>query len=214
MRQIRGSRSGHRPAVALYRDDIESIITVIGAGGEKVSIADGDYEYESIDELITHRGTRPKRLKLSGVSFSSVTVEVSRLNTMGCWLHASGEPTSEIAFFQLRELLDSRRTVLARLLIPKFWLGMTLVSLGAGMLSTQTNSEIRLTIDRLAVTTLLLSFALTMLSMFVSSGLFSTVNLARRHEATTFWSRNGEKLLIAVVAALFGGLIKYLFDRF
>jgi hypothetical protein len=201
------------PAVSLYRDDIEELTAIITAATRSVSVSDGSYVFDSLEELITQRGTRPKTLILTGGGHS-VVIKIRRLSGFGCTIYSSGSDETDVAFFKAREILKGKRTLLSRLFVPKFWVVALFASMVVGFLSTHMAMPGRLAVDRVSSYFFFFSMAMTGASFFVASGFMSGVNLARRHEATTFWSRNGEKLIIGLVSAILGIFAKSLFDFF
>ena len=56
------------------------------------------------------------------------------------------------------------------------------------------------------------AMGIAVFSGLVSVGFGSRINLAHKHAATTIWSRNREKLIVAAIGAAIGALITKVVD--
>jgi hypothetical protein len=54
------------PSVKLFREDLEELLSLFRAYCETVTISDADSEYESLDELKLHVGSRVRNIEFAG----------------------------------------------------------------------------------------------------------------------------------------------------
>ena len=109
MRRIKADR--HRSATVynatLFRNDLEDLINWLKDASLKVKIADGEYEYDSLDDFVKHHGVIPDEIEIEGESenFDTVTlsVDVNEI-TASCY----GTPDTVSVWFQLMERISSR----------------------------------------------------------------------------------------------------------
>jgi hypothetical protein len=200
-------RSEALPSVSLYRDDVEEAIAILAASGAKVVVSDADYEYDSLDEFITHRGKSPRVLRLDTTAWDGPSLSVRRHRFAGVFLSSTDEGT----YLRLKDLLRRRRTVLSRALGPWLWFGIA----GVAVLLQLAQALRWIPFPDFSFLQWVgwLSLLMANLGLAFRGGFFSRVYLGLRHEATSFWSRNAEKLTIALVAAALGALGKALADR-
>ena len=209
MERKKSSRSEALPAVVLYLDDVEEIIRIFLVSGGSVTIADDDYTYDSLDELIARRGKHPRTLQLRRAAFG-VSVSIQRFDAVGVHITAWGDESDEIVYFKLKELLGRRRRFFARVMVPVVWFSITVLAMALAF--AQQRRWIPGSHANPLAWIFVVGFILGCLSMFVRSGFGSTINLSRRHEATSFWSRNAEKLIIGLFGALLGAFGKAVSD--
>jgi len=100
-----------RPAVTLYRDDLDAIVRVIvdASGGAKIS--DKENEYESLDELATLRGKslgvvniRSDASKQTGWSSTRLSIDRKQV-----YLSAPDNENGRSLYHKIRDILDSRK---------------------------------------------------------------------------------------------------------
>jgi hypothetical protein len=201
--------------VSLFLDDIEEVTDIlngIGAGG-KVTVSDGEYDFESLDEFIRKRGKSPRVLVLR--EHLGPTFKVHRLD--GPSLRDFDSSEYDSVYLKLQAVLDRRRRLLTRIFVPVVWwviYGFACLStIGFGMLVVGMKGPFLdfalhhfwIWMGPLVVSTLMAS----------PSGIvyrLSQVNLAHAHETTTFWSRHAEIFNLAI-AAILGGLATAVFER-
>jgi len=183
------------PGVSVFLDDIEEVIGILGEGGNKVSISDDEYEFDSLEEFINKRGKSPRVLALGKPGRS---VEFRRFT--GLVLDVGRSAEHDATYFRLWDLLERRRTFRSRILYPPFWWSVFLVMLGLSLPAPTGSIVGSRELFRASMTCCLV--ALLSLPLFN----LSRINLARRHEATTSWSRNLEVLIAGAIGALIGGV--------
>lgn len=196
MKKMELSRNKQCMAVKLYRDDVEEIVRIISSHYESVVISDEEYKYDSIEEFIEKRGTTPRYLGIKSKSHD-VTLSISHRWLPGTHLWSSGDDKANTCFFAINEVLEKRRRLMTRLLVPA---PLFVLSLVLFVISLTSNVAYRSALSNVA---LVVSFAANA-GVLVRCGAFSSINLSRRHETTTFWSRNSEQWISGLVGALLG----------
>lgn len=123
---------------------------------------------------------------------------------------ASGRDEDLRIVYEITRVLERRATLMGRVLRP---VPLYAASIGCVILAILQ----ALTGYALASTSIVMDmgFLLAMIGLaatIVAGGLGSTLHLTLRHETSTFWSRNAEKLLIAAIGAIGGIAAKALAD--
>jgi hypothetical protein len=189
--------------VRLSLDDIEELVHLFSVAGLTTSIRDGSYEYESLDDVKARRGLRPRHLTIVGVIKTSHHDFSLSLNGP----EASVDTYSTSSFgalpLQIKDFLEERRPLLARLLHPWIWGGASWMSLS---LSASTSALLtRIGLQALSVSA----------PLFVASLLFHRyalgLTLRRRHEGG-FLRRNLDQLWLLIIGALVGAAATFLLD--
>ena len=117
MKKVEGiSKSGYHYSVHFNRDDFDKIISILSEISDHVTISDGDYVYESLDELISQKGLNPKKVFISSAFPKSVSIH---LELKSIWLSCSiSDKDSLYAYDRIREILRKRRSILSRVINP------------------------------------------------------------------------------------------------
>lgn len=199
------------PAVRLYLDDIEGIAQQIHAAGFNPYFADDEYEFSDLEEFINVRGVTPSNFEV-GTDTHDLSIDIHRWNFFGgLWFSALGATEREKLAFTIRELLERRRTLLSRVLQPAPW-----YTIAAFLFSASIISRFVPAMAALAPELTLASVAICMVGMIAQSvahGFGSQVNLAHRHQTSTFWSRNADKLILAALSGIVGAILKTVWDK-
>jgi len=203
--RIRNVFSQFGPSIAFYRDDIEEIFAILNAACKKVTISDGTHSFSAVDELIQAKGSRPRELSLHSES-PYVSLSIKPLSVTGVHLFAERSEDAEFPFLKIKEYLRSRAP---RLGLP-FPYPVAWVLLAMGILA----NVVDLRFPDLIPTWIPLAFNIAAFISFtillIERGCFCRIRLERRHEATTFWSRNGERLIVVLIGVILGALGKEL----
>ena len=206
MKRIHSDQFVELPAVTLYRDDLEEILSLISQGGP-VRISDGEFEFDSLEELARKRGSKPQVVELLGTLGIGLKICRFKPSSLGAW---GADPARAAAYLQVRELLRRRRTILARVFVWQAWLPLAVVLFGLDRAArTIVVSHTAVGIISWLFTASLVGL---LLAQIAQSGAGSTANLLLRHETSTFWNRNGEKLALALLSAIAGVCVKALWD--
>lgn len=194
-------KSYHRSyfPVVVWFDDLAKIFEILG--NKEISISTSDYKFESLDELKEHFGPVDiYELKLSS-SNPSASVDFDRISTTSFVFQS---PTSGQLNLELSEVLAScqrRPTILysnwARFFLPVL----------PAALSWVWNPKIAEFPILLPVNVLLLLWIVW--TTFVGLRRNSVIKLIRRHEASSFFGRNRDQLLLLFMGAVVGGCITF-----
>jgi hypothetical protein len=219
MKKVLSPRPSAFLPVAFYLNDVEEAIAILSENGSKpVMIGDDEYQFDSLEEFIQQRGKYPRALILEAESSCArlqlaggTSIERGFISLpLRASLRVPPEPDLDSTYFRLRELLEKRRTLLSRILGPALW-GLTAVFFALWIVST-----IWLHWPR----DYFFQFAILFFTVTALAGprllLGSRLNLERRHETTTFWSRNKDQLrwfFIASGSTVVGWFAKTVFDR-
>lgn len=207
MKRIEDRLNKALPSVALYRDDIELIIEKFKGYGFDVVLSDQEYEFTDITEFIQKRGTRPTEFQILGtLNYERVLLNVKRKTVFGgVWLQGGTSEKGKAITFDILDIFKRRRTLLARLLGDTKWgvIGFVIYLFGICSYFFPAVKPAR-SFSMIAGGFLMM---LGGLAGGVRIGLGSSVNLELRHEASTFLSRNSDKLIVSVFSALFGALV-------
>ena len=191
------------PSVTLRRDEIESVVEIIKGACENVRIADGEYEFESLDELEKVRGTNPERLTIEGYGNVRVSLEMDKSAWQGLKLWANDTDEAKIAFVEIQRILQGRRRQWLYAITTSKALGIALalcfmaaVVLQLVMQKRQPSSNVDYVI--LAIPFMLFACVWWSVGYFqVHFGRLYSISLRRRHD--TWWQRNGERVVGEII---------------
>lgn len=198
------SSSARIGGVKLFLDDLERIADLFKEKSLELAISDKNYSYESFDEVIDKKGTRPSSLSLSAEEtkpIGSISLEVERTST---WIYASGQSVSRSFWYEIKEFLTSKVPWHYTALNPWVW--------GGGFLLV--SSVYNAFSDRAPSGGHAVAWPLWFIRIFLLLWVISVVNrqlaygvrLVRKHEGG-FIKRNSDQILVAVIASIFGSLI-------
>lgn len=124
MRRRRSSRDTESfRTVTVYLDDLEAILEAIRAAPfDRIVLASGDYEYESFDEIIDHRGLTLHDLLIeaeSEESFDRLSVEIGRPRS-GAVVSGSSVIAVRGVTKTIADILRSRHRWISRPLVVAF----------------------------------------------------------------------------------------------
>lgn len=120
----KGDRSEHLYRVRLVMDDLEKVVDTLKADGLRVTISDGEeYEYETLSELASKRGQRPRRLRIAGVAehhSATVNIEIKDggVHLFGFSTGDTGVPRS---WYEVREVFRGKSPRWGFLVSPMLW---------------------------------------------------------------------------------------------
>ena len=105
MKKIFESHHFDASSVKMFRGDIEEIIAIIRESCDKTQISDGEYEFDSLDELVETSGSTVKYLEING-GLPNIYVKLGRQGGQVCGVKCSvyGIGT-EALFLKIRERL-------------------------------------------------------------------------------------------------------------
>jgi len=196
-------RSWGAPSVSLFKDDLDLIIEIISGKWKEIGITSGEYEYDSLDELEKHQGKEIKDLHIRGSLPGSLPIiTVSFSWSGGTSLEMFGDDRAGGEFLRVKALLSDRRKIISYPLNPYIWWPLYLVC------------SIALVIAKAPLVYFFLSqiafVALLVISTCIHYGFLYSITLSRRHERESFWSRNKDKVIVAIIAAVVSALATWL----
>lgn len=184
------------PSASLFKDDFEQILEVLRESCGETEISDGDYLYESLQELQEKKGDVVRRLSLSGIH-PHVLVTIKRYDFPGLQLLAIGQNgAAEAAYLKIKQILHGRRKAIGYIFNPFLWIFILFVSIftspygGKALFAAPP-----------------VSVFFVVLSAWIYMGGLSTVTLLSRHQSRSFWTRNKDTLLIGLLSAIVGAVI-------
>lgn len=185
----------HIPPVNLYREDLSAIAEALTQDNGKLGIRTDEFEYDSIDELVSNSEDSLDGLSLKReIPYVSVDFD----SRGGVWLYS--EKNSLIArgiFAEIQEILESNRRfsyfVLRRFVEGSSWLGAA--GLGA-FAAVGYWREVTL-----SVLLLLINIAF----LFVKPR--SIISRDLRAQTKNFWQRNSDQIVVALIAAVTGSIV-------
>lgn len=194
--------------VVIYREDLEEIMHSFNARGMTVTISDSGFEYETIDEVIKQRGSRPREIEIAGEStkdqYESVSVSFSPSRT---WVYSSGSGTARELWYEVFDFLKKRRSWRKQIANPWIWYFVAIIAFNIEIFGFLQES-LRIKTPFWVHAGLLIAMFTWPLS-YVYSRSLATVRLTRRNEGG-FWSRNQEALILLAIGAILGGIVTYI----
>lgn len=212
-------KCGFCHTVSLFRDDLDDIINIISEVSDHAKISDDNYEYDSLDELLKERGSKPKILSISSnlydvyINFKPSSVFVS----------CSGRDRDTIyAYDRITEILRKRRSILSRIFNPVVGIIFFCILL---LLSLFLDDLPYINVDNIhkwfpewytQLVFILSLSAVPVFALFLRIGASSSIVLLRRHEQKNFFARQKDDLIKLTIACAAGAflteLVRRLFD--
>ena len=186
-------------------DDVEELIELLSEDSLSVEVADSDYEYENLDELVAKRGRRVKNLEIKAAATNSYgeTISVTLGDGEARAFRFGNAATFDRAWLRLLQLLKSRQRWYQVLLIPWVWVATFPLSLGFGSLALRVWGTAN--VDKITLTVIAFVLVMALLSWLAKSRA-AVIVLEPRHEAG-FFKKRREDIFILVIGALFGSVL-------
>lgn len=190
----------------LYREDIEYIIQHIQERNYPLTISDDQFEYETLEEVLSNRGFSPENLHIE-VKYEGDSIRLffskRRIN-----IHIWGVGDLRAVGFEIIDYLETRPKIVPEMIDPSKWLG---VSFGLIIFSVLWDG-----IDKGGVPDEIGYFFVGTLLLSVITGLYKWtvpgLSLQRSHE--NFWRRNKDRVFLLIIGATLGALATYLAGLF
>lgn len=190
----------------LYREDLDTVVTLLSDKGYRVKISDSNHEYETLDEAREHLGERPKELSIEGRETSGAydSVHLYMLKEDVRVMHARGDRADSVSH-DICALARVHQSRLFQVLSPLPWI------VCCGLVGS--------IFGRLIATPGPVATVIELVFGFLAAGTawaflfrrsFTTARLVKRH-AGGFWRRNGEKLLLVALGAAMSEVLRLLF---
>ena len=200
-KKLRGEET-HFVTLKLYKEDLDEILEIMRAADNKVTIGDDEFIYDSIEELQKRKGRVIKRLDLSN-SASSLTFTMGNREVK---LTRAGDIETISPYTQIKEILNKcRRKPWDTILHPYLIIPIIVSIFVAAFFSDRYLSE-KATVAILTPTILMLVLSLVL----HHEGIFSRIVLISKHEEQSFWIRNKDAVIVAVISAIVASALTFL----
>jgi hypothetical protein len=202
MKKISESKTAFLPSVVLHRNDVEDITAILSECKE-VSFKSGEYEYETLEELIRDKGNKLTDLTISGIE-PFITLSLKRTFWPGgIFLYSSDG--DNLAFFKIKEILLRNKRWATIWLLPIL---LTVILISYFFLikfSPLPISNIKYAyIHTFVFIFLIPSIAMTRIASF------PIIYLLREHEQKSFFQRNLDNIVVSLISALLSAIITYI----
>ncbi len=188
--------------VRLLRDDLERILDTLREAQLEVTLSDSTHVFDSLEDVISGRGQRPRRLKIKGGrGYDSVSIDIrgpqATLSAYGDLLGLG---------HQLKSILQASIPLRARFLNPwiMFFAIQALFVFDEFFLLFHRGSQ-TLTFSRLFILPALFLVGL-LLAAITDRHLNYGVLLKRRHVGG-FWKRNADQLFLLILGTILGAIV-------
>ncbi|MDO3381520.1 hypothetical protein [Gilvimarinus algae] len=195
MKRAKKTLEKHFPPVLFYKDDLMLLTEALSQNGGEINIKTDEYEYDDIGELFANEAD-----SLTGLSMSrrSPYVSVEFDGRLGLWLYAGDDDLMAKGIFaDALSILKPRarlfHVVLKRILQIGAWGG----ALGGGILIGAGHFKEGMILFLLPFFDLLFSL----------SKHRSIVNRQLRAHKKSFWQRNSDQIVVALIGAVAGAII-------
>jgi hypothetical protein len=204
MKPIAKSHIWRVPAVELYLEDLEQIVSMLDGGTGPPRVLSGKYEFEGgLAELLAARGSQPDHLDLRSPKLG-VSLELPQ-KPESSYLWSDGSPEADGVFLRLKEFLLQRRRWQDRVPSPFVaWMVAVVVSLGLTVVRLSTKA----TWNSLLTWTPYLIWLISL-----AARRRTRVVLLRRHESPSFWARKKDDILLLLIGAIVGALGAWIFGK-
>ncbi|GAA6146025.1 hypothetical protein [Thalassolituus maritimus] len=185
--------------VRLYRDDIEHIESLMLREELDISISDGEYVYESLDELIEKRGGRPKKFTIEGREdspFGTYKIIISGARAALVGEHHSFS-------YELGEFLRNRVILKYKIFNPSSWVLSFIISLTAITAALKHYSDPS-QFPKWPIYLLFIIGTVCIISPVYRRFNFG-LKLVSRH-GSSFWYRNKDQIILLALGGVFGML--------
>ena len=210
MKKMSQSQSAVIPSVSLHLDDIQEIIELFSKAETRVCLKDGEYSYETLEELIGKCGNHPRVLHIESCPedwskpHAYVSVHFDRSSfPIASRLYSDGRDQSSLLFYKIRELLEKRK----RWFVPLFRSDIAFVAY-LGILLCQIGFGLGLAPVIHIASFVLAAIAYITLQQIVSRGVLFSIDLRKQHEVSTFWRRNSDNILMLAIGGVLGWFIE------
>ena len=200
-------RSYQIPAIIFHREDLIELIGLLGTLGKSLQIHDGEYEYSSMEELLQNRKNPISELHIFS---SEVRVDFHYDRRFGVtFVCPVNKPEEEALFLRTREFLSQRFNRWNYLLDVRVWVVFLILSLALFLLLFQKSYP-----PDFMPLWVLIPLPMLIISVTPLRGyLLNLVTTSGRGERGLFWRNNKDKIVLALISALIGAAISWLFSK-
>jgi hypothetical protein len=206
VKKILKSRSCNILSIILHREDLIDLMGLLGTLGTSLQIHDGEYEYSSMEELIQNHKNSISDLHIFN---NEANIDFHYTRQLGvtfvCPVNKSEE---EALFLRTREFLNQRFNRWNYLLDVRVWSAIFLLNALLWVFLQKSNPSDFVPLWALIPLPILI-FSITPLRGF----LLNLVTTNGRNERSLFWKNNKDKIFLALISALIGAAITWLFSK-
>lgn len=197
------------PAVNIYLDDIDEIVSALNEGGGQTLFESRDYEFESIDELRENFGNNVSDLEIKNYT-PYANVSFSRSLNGSVKVYVSPDSNNDIGLYhRLCSIIEKRIKFLSKVFNKPL-----------GILSFIMFTIFSFSISKLAtifsLKSLLLLFVtiltLGILVIIYQVGIPLSVTLTKKKDAKPFLLRKKDEIIMLIVGASVALFFKYLWE--
>ncbi len=181
----------------LFREDLEELLKLFNPTGTEgaIRISDSEAEYDSLDEMESHKGERIYHIKISSRKPAIVINLRARPKDLNLYTLESTDE-ADIAFFKTNEFLQPKRRPLNTYMSRVFLLLLLLTYFLVGRLPWLTIAAEKYHWLWLIYSALGLFSGVFVFQLEKRTALF--VSLGKRHESLSFFERKKDDLLMYV----------------
>jgi hypothetical protein len=208
------------PAVKLYREDLDEILFLFHVYCETVTISDANSEYESLDELRQHVGSRVRNIELAGAK-PNITLTLMSKGSMlrhlaeGVVLTPEETDKADLLISRAKEFLLKRKRLIARILTTPFISIACCAVFGIGLFLAWRYPMLGR--DLFVLVVLLGVPPILGIGVATLNGAFRYVTLDSRTTASSFWKRNRDQIKMLLIGGVVGSgftmLVQWLSHR-
>lgn len=193
--------------VVLGIEDVSELIDAMrdAADGKEVIIQTDNYQFQSVEELKDHFGSRTlTKLEIA----TSFPFEYVKLDTSAVKLYISWGPKATSLFFELDAILSRGQRRPSALHNGWFITGLGTLNFLLGYTANYWFSAAQPT-STLALTLLCLSSAWIFWALYHRAFRMTVIRLQRQNETRPFLERNKDQLLMLMIGTLIGSLATF-----
>lgn len=194
----------------LYLDDIEKIVETMLQISDKVEISNEEYSFESLDELKELKQEALRNLEITASHPSRISIHFKKDSI---YLHASDDaPASRGILEKIKEIVAQRSRRLVWLLNSNFLSGgffalSMIVFIFYGVIDGNGYCFLA------GIIGVIIGWFWSWRSIRSQHFNYSVIILKHRIDAPSFFKRNRDKIIIAIIASVIGGIVVVVFQK-
>ena len=197
------------PPIKLYLEDLEYLDSQLRSIPANVTIFTDEYEFENVEELSkTVKEKVVRKLNIQAITTDGFTIGlVVAEDSAHLSLVGANDAKARGVFEQLLTYLRERRNSVIMLIVRSAWpivLLLTSVTIYSGV---QHQGHVSPT---LLISWIIICLVCLIVATAINDRSYTTIYLKHRADAPSFWERNWEKILIAVVNLIIGIVLGWL----
>jgi len=205
MRKVKKPIRKELPPVKLYLDDLESICAILKQGAKSIDITTEDYEVKDIKQL---KNLEIKKIHLLEIECREPYIHVEFYPSWATIYFAEDSTYNRGLLSQIEDVLNKRKVFIGRFLTSSWAPALSGMLVGASFFAMVIMFARQLMSYAWLCLALTLLFTLFTIFVFrIGLKCYSTIVLLERKERVSFWERNSDQILVAIIAALIGSLI-------